>query len=121
MIGSYGLGDSLISFRSLDTGVMGGNLVAKVLADGRSRKAVDMLLADAKHEATRLLVDHRYLVEALRDALLEREELIEDEILEVLRTAEAEGLRPDRVLVDLRQAPAKLADHRAPSIELIED
>ncbi len=121
MIGSYGLGDSLISFRSLDTGVMGGNLVAKVLADGRSRKAVDMLLADAKHEATRLLVDHRHLVEALRDALLEREELIEDEILEVLRTAEAEGLRPDRVLVDLRQAPAKLADHRAPSIELIED
>ncbi len=121
MIGSYGLGDSLISFRSLDAGVMGGNLVAKVLADGRSRKAVDMLLADAKHEATRLIVDHRYLVEALRDALLEREELVEDEILDVLRSAETDALSEDRVLVDLRKGPARLADRRGTAIELVED
>ena len=38
-----------------------------------------------------MLTEHRASVEALRDALLEREELIGDEILAVLR---ADGGRP---------------------------
>ncbi|MFQ5555392.1 MAG: AAA family ATPase, partial [Acidimicrobiia bacterium] len=121
MVGSYGLGDSLISFRSLDSGALGGNLVAKVLADGRARKTVDRILSDAKHETTRLLVDHRYLVEALRDALLDREELVEDEILSVLRTAETSALSEDRVLVDLRNPHGHLVERHAARIELMDD
>jgi ATP-dependent Zn protease len=121
MVGSFGLGDSLISFRSLDRGVMGGNLVAKVLADGRSRKTVDRILNDAKHETTRLLTDHRHLVEALRDELLVREELVEDEILDVLRAAEAAAQQTDRVLVDLRHPGPRLVSNDATRIELLED
>lgn len=110
MVGSFGLGGSLISFRALDAGMVGGNLVAKVLADMRGRKIVDQLLNDARHEAARLLGDHRYLVEALRDSLCSREELIGDEILEVLRSAERDALADGRVIVDLRNPGARLPE-----------
>ncbi len=113
MVGSFGLGGTLISFRALDPGIAGGNLVARVLADPTARKVVDRLLKDAKHEATRLLADHRHLVEALRDALLDREELMERDILEVLREAEARRIaKQDNVLVDLRERPSPSPDDR---------
>ena len=102
MVGSFGLGGSLISFRSIDAGLVGGNLVAKVLADPHARKVVHQMLNDAKYDVVRLLTDHRYLVEALRNALAEREELVEHEITEVLREAEAAHLADDDVVVDLR-------------------
>jgi len=114
MVGSFGLGGSLISFRSLDAGLVGGNLVAKVLADAPARKIVDQLLNDAKHEAKRLLTDHRYLIEALRDALCDREELIGEEILEVLRGAEQHALDGGRVVVDLRNPAGRLIEPVAP-------
>lgn len=121
MVGSYGLGDSLISFQTMDAGVIGGNLVAKVLADTRSRKTVDRMLSEAKQEAIRLLVDHRYLVEALRDALLEHEEIVEEQIMEILRTAETEALGDDRVLVDLRNPNGRLIERGGSRIELIDE
>jgi cell division protease FtsH len=51
---------------------------------------------------------NRVLVEALRDALLEREELIGDEILEVLGRAEAGRATPAP-----RPAPSLLASRPA--------
>ncbi|MDP8959513.1 MAG: AAA family ATPase [Actinomycetota bacterium] len=101
MVGALGLGGSLVSFRALDTGRMGGNLANRVLADRDARKAVDAILQDNKQAVTHLLGANRHLVEALRAALLEREELVDDEILEVLRRAQAEA-RPG-VVVDLRE------------------
>jgi len=89
MIGSMGLGDSLISFRAVDQGLVGGNFVATVLADGKARDAVDSLLTEQKAVVTSLLRDNRHLIEALRDALLERDELAEREILEVLDAVHA--------------------------------
>lgn len=99
MVGSLGLGSSLVSFRAFDTGRLGGNLVAKVLGDREGRKEVAAILERQKGEVTRLLSAHHHLVEALRRSLLEREELVDDEIIEVLRKAEAGG----GVVVDLRQ------------------
>ena len=101
---------------------MGGNLVAKVLGDAPARKIVDRLLNDAKHETKRLLTDHRHLVAALRDALCEREELIGDDILEVLREAEASALDEEAVVVDLRVTEEQPARHPDPTdrIELVE-
>ena len=120
MVGSFGLGGSLISFRSLDSGIIGGNLVAKVLADGEARKVVDRLLRDAKHETARLLTDHRFLVEALRDALLEREELIDDEILDILEEAEKQHLEETDVVVDLRGKEPKVAEEEPVTIDFLE-
>ena len=98
MVGSMGLGGSLISFRALDDGLLGGNLVAKVLADDRARQAVDHLLREQKEQVVALLAAHRHLVEALRDALLDREELVGREILEVIEAAQHER----DLVVDLR-------------------
>ena len=97
MVGSLGLGGSLVSFRTVDPGIVGGNLAAQVLADDRAREAVHRILLDQKAVVVALLRENRHLVEALRDALLAREELVTREIADVL--AEAESRRP--ALVDI--------------------
>jgi ATP-dependent Zn protease len=89
LVGSLGQGGSLISFRSVDSGLVGGNLAAQVLADERARAAVERLLEDQKAVVTALLRDNRHLIAALRDALLVREELVTREIARVLEDAEA--------------------------------
>jgi cell division protease FtsH len=95
MVGALGMGGSLISLDAANyTGT--GNLVAKVLGDDSSRDAVDEILNSAKAEAERILATHHQVLGALRDALLEREELVGDEILEVIAAAES-------AIVDLRQ------------------
>ena len=95
MVGALGMGGSLISLDAASyTGT--GNLVAKVLGDEAARDAVDEILNSAKVEAENILRTHHQVLDALRDALLEREELVGDEILEVIATAEAQ-------IVDLRQ------------------
>ncbi|MEX1288063.1 MAG: AAA family ATPase [Acidimicrobiia bacterium] len=92
MVGSMGLGGSLVSFRALDPGAFGGNLVATVMADDRGRDAVERVLDEQKARVTELMAAHRHLVEALRDALLDRKELVDAEIIEVLHDAEAARL-----------------------------
>lgn len=107
MVGSLGLGGSLVSFRALDNGPLGGNLVAKVLADNHGRAAVDTILRENKEEVGRLLAQNRHIVEALRDALLTRHELIGDDILDVIREAENQSPSGEPVkIIDLRKAPS---------------
>ncbi len=90
MVGSAGMTDSLVSFAAVEQGGFGGtNLTGRVLADGQGRAAVEDLLLDARQTVRDLLGTHRHLVEALRDALLDRYELIGHEITDVLRAAEA--------------------------------
>jgi len=99
MVGSMGVGGSLVSFRAVDGGPLRGNLVATVLADSTARGLVEELLQEQREVTRTLLSEHRYLIEALRDALLERDELVGREILEVIEAAQA---RHDLV-VDLRE------------------
>jgi class 3 adenylate cyclase len=66
----------------MEEGLNERNVVAKVLSDLDGRARTDRLLKEAKLAVREQLDLHRPLVEALRDALLEREELIGDEILE---------------------------------------
>jgi ATP-dependent Zn protease len=99
MVGSFGMGRSLIS---LDATRAGADIVAKVLSDEATRAEMETILHDARAEVRDLLSANRALVEALRDALLEREELIGVEITDVLAAAQATGL--DDAVVDLRDA-----------------
>ncbi len=85
MVGSFGMAGSLIS---MDAVRSPGNIVAKVLADEHGRQQLDTILNSARDEVRALLSQNSYLVEALRDALLERDELIGGEIEDVLRAAE---------------------------------
>ena len=118
MVGSYGLGGSLVSFQALDAGMIGGNLAAQVLGDDAARQAVEKILAEDKTEVTRLLQGHRYIIEGLRDALLEREELVEHEILDVIHEAEKRAIEGGDVVVDLRASEPVITEH---TIELITD
>jgi cell division protease FtsH len=114
MVGALGMTDSLVSFMAMEEGLNERNVVAKVLSDPDGRARTDRLLKEAKLAVREQLDLHRPLVEALRDALLEREELIGDEILEVLRQAEA-GLA---VPLPARGGASLLASRPAPAGEL---
>ena len=80
--GAAGMTGSLISFAATPH-----DLVAAVLGDAQARAQLEAVLDDARTTVRRLLSRHRHLVEALRDALLERHELIGEEITDVLEAA----------------------------------
>ncbi len=108
MVGLLGMGNSLVSVAAIESA--GGGIVGKVLSDDARRAEVEALLADSKASVTRMLEEHRIVVEALRDALLVRHELIGEDILDVIRRAQAD---PDVLPADLRGTP-RLADGTVP-------
>jgi cell division protease FtsH len=83
MIGSMGMGDTLLSYEAVQAA--GSNLVAKVLSSDEGREAVAGMLAEVRVEVTKLIENNRHIVESLRDALLDRDELVGDEIGDVIR------------------------------------
>ncbi len=82
MIGQLGMGGTLRTFDAL--------------ADKEGRLMVEAMLVEAKDDVTQMLREHRHVIEALRDALLERSELIAEEITDVIEAANGE--------IDLRSA-----------------
>jgi ATP-dependent Zn protease len=86
MVGSFGMAGSLISFDAVSHGPIGGaNLVAKVLADDEGKRSVEDILAAQKERVLEVLAENRDVHSALVQALVDRDELIRDEILEVIR------------------------------------
>jgi cell division protease FtsH len=97
---------TLISLDAMRAG--NANIVAKVLNDEYCRDRVESILGSARDDVRSILTERGYLVEALRDALLEHEELIGPDISGVLERAQASW---EARVVDLReespdQAPA---------------
>jgi cell division protease FtsH len=88
MVGSLGMGSTLISSAALD---LPGNIVSKVMSTDAGREEVEQLLRKAKDEVSKMLDANRHVVEALRDALLERDELVGVEILDVIASAQPVG------------------------------
>lgn len=87
MVGEFGMTESLVSFAAVDSPV---DLVGRVLGDDAGREKVEQILDESKADVAALLRDNSHLVEALRGALLLRDELVGDEIIEVLTNAEAQ-------------------------------
>jgi ATP-dependent Zn protease len=112
MVGACGMTDSLISYGAVQTsGINDTNLVGRVLGDAEGRTRVENLLQEQKTRARALLEANRHLVEALRDALLERHELVGQEILDVLEDAARRGPAPGTIdLRDEAAAPLDLSD-----------
>ena len=80
-VGVYGMGKSLISAAASGGGFMGeSDPIGQVLANGPRRDEVDAILNDCRNRVRTLLQAKRHVVEGVRDALLEREELVGDEI-----------------------------------------
>jgi cell division protease FtsH len=88
MVGSFGMGGSLISYDAVSHGPIGGaNLVAKVLADEEGKRRVEDILAAQKERVLEVLAENRDVHTALVGALVDRDELVREEILEVIEQA----------------------------------
>jgi ATP-dependent Zn protease len=97
MVGASGMTGTLVSFAAIQGSAFSDtNIVGRVLGDRQGRERVEELLQEQKAAIKARLEANPFLVEALRDALLEREELIGGEITEVLDTArDANAGEPD--------------------------
>ncbi len=92
MVGSVGMRGSLISYAAVQSSAFTDtNIVGRVLADPTGRAAVETLLQEQKARVLVLLRENAHLVAALRDALVERSELIGPEITDVLDAARSAG------------------------------
>jgi cell division protease FtsH len=107
LVGAAGLGGSLVSLAAYAQGPLGGSdLVGRTLADPNTRPEVDRILAVSKARARAMIDANAHILEALRDALLERDELIGDQIVEVCESAGPpvrDGLRVERRRPDRRR------------------
>jgi len=111
MVGAAGMTDTLVSFAAIaGSGYGGEDMVGRVLGDSQGRESVEQLLSEQKVLVRGLLGANRHLVEALRDALIERHELVGHEITDVLEAArerhQADSTRSPRVAL----APVAPAD-----------
>jgi ATP-dependent Zn protease len=86
MIGSLGMDGTLFSYEAVQM-PSAANIVARVSSTDEGKARIEDRLAAARLRARAMLAENRHVVEALRDALLERHELIGDEILEVIHDA----------------------------------
>jgi cell division protease FtsH len=111
MVGSLGMAGSLFSYEA----VMGpqANVVAKVASTDEGKAKIEELLDAARAQARSMLEANRHVVEGLRDALLERDELIGDEITDTImatagrgRAALAESMGPVSTLAQQSSHPS---------------
>jgi hypothetical protein len=79
------------------------NIVGRVLADAEGRGRVEKVLQEQREAVMGLLSRNMHLVTALRDALIERDELIGHEITDVLESAQAAEAGQ---VIDLRDVPS---------------
>lgn len=88
MVGAAGMVDTLVSYAAIQGSALSDSgLVGRVLGDSDGRRMVETLLQEQKQAVRVLMGRHRHLVQALRDALLERHELIGPQITELLQAA----------------------------------
>ncbi|HEV8623867.1 MAG TPA: AAA family ATPase [Acidimicrobiia bacterium] len=88
MVGSLGMDGTLFSYEAMHM-PSSANIVAKVASSDEGKARIEERLSAARLRVRDMLTENRHVVEALRDALLERHELIGDEILEVIHAAVA--------------------------------
>jgi cell division protease FtsH len=99
MIGSLGMDGTLFSYEAVQM-PSAANIVAKVSSTDDGKARIEDRLAAARLRARAMLADNRHVVEALRDALLERHELIGDEILEVIHAAVAGSAAESQEMIE---------------------
>jgi ATP-dependent Zn protease len=105
MVGAAGMVDTLVSYAAVQgSSFTDSGLVGRVLGDGEGRRMVEDLLQQQKRAVRELMNANRHLVEALRDALLERHELIGPEITDVLSAAQARHAQAGGAAVPLADA-----------------
>jgi len=101
MVGAAGMAGTLVSFAAVQGGAFNDtNIVGRVLGDHDGRKRVEELLQEQKTIVKGKLEANQHIIMALRDALIERNELIGREIHEVIESAGPAA----PAVIDLRDA-----------------
>jgi cell division protease FtsH len=115
MVGAAGMMGTLISYAAIQASTFNDtNIVGRVLGDADGRRRVEELLQEQKVVVKGALEANQHLIAALRDALLEREELVGKEITAVLDAARAAGPGPS--VIDLRAAERARAGLTEPGL-----
>jgi cell division protease FtsH len=103
MVGATGMAGTLVSFAAIQGSMFSDtNIVGRVLADGDGRRRVEEILQEQKAAVKDALEANQHLVAALRDALIEHNELVGKEISTILDAARDAG--PPPKVIDLRDA-----------------
>jgi ATP-dependent Zn protease len=88
MVGSFGMAGSLISYEAVTDGPFSrSNLVGKILGNTETKQKVEDILEAQRERVLAVLAENRDIHAALVAALLDRDELLRDEILEVIEKA----------------------------------
>jgi cell division protease FtsH len=88
MVGAFGMAGSLVSYEAMAEGpINASNLAAKVLGDPDGKQRVEDILEQQKQRVTALLTENSDVLDALRDALMERDELVGEAIVRVVEDA----------------------------------
>ena len=88
MVGSFGMAGSLISYEAVADGPLSrSNLVGKILANLETKQKVEDILEAQRVRVHAILAENRDVHAALVAALLDRDELVREEILEVIEKA----------------------------------
>jgi ATP-dependent Zn protease len=88
MVGSFGMAGSLISYEAIADGPLSrSNLVGKILANTETKQKVEDILEAQRARVAAILAENRDIHAALVAALLDRDELVRDDILEVIEKA----------------------------------
>jgi ATP-dependent Zn protease len=108
MVGAAGMVETLVSFAAVQGSAFSDSgIVGRVLGDSEGRRMVEQVLTTQRDAVRLLLAENKHLVAALRDALVERHELIGTEITDILQAAqrahETDATRAPQV-IDLRDA-----------------
>jgi ATP-dependent Zn protease len=106
MVGAAGMVETLVSFAAVQGSAFSDSgIVGRVLGDSEGRRMVEQVLTTQRDAVRLLLAENKHLVAALRDALVERHELIGTEITDILQAAQRahEGATADApAVIDLR-------------------
>jgi ATP-dependent Zn protease len=115
MVGAAGMVDTLVSFAAVQGSAFSDSgIVGRVLGDSEGRRMVEQVLTAQRDTVRELLAANTHLVAALRDALVERHELIGTEITDILQAAQRAHEDDGAVaplVIDLRDtSPVRVED-----------
>ncbi|MGH2768168.1 MAG: AAA family ATPase, partial [Actinomycetota bacterium] len=85
-VGQWGMGKRLLAFTVIPSSAFGEpQVVSQMLSDKEVRDEIDGILKHCKAEVTALLKRRAFAVERIRDELLEREELLGDQLESLMK------------------------------------
>ena len=105
MVAYYGMGTSLVSAAAVPPNMWGVDALGELLKEGPTRTEIEAILQRCRQEVETLLRKKAHVVEAIRDVLVEQEQMTGDEFVALM---ESLGETRDPKAIALRKPPKAL-------------